>query len=261
MEDLVKKNQKLQEQLINMHNIDHQNQILNKQLDGSYAKELEDKYEKMFNKMAEINIETLPGSDIKDLSNYLAPKIIYEDTKEYEMGKNRVDFYEVRLTKKKVALKRLPDLDPESIQPAIEEFKNMLKCCCSEYVVTPFKLAFQDTNLAILMEYGGVSLQKYWESDEWQNKLKNIDDIIETFLKLANGLKAIHNENIYHGDIKPPNILINGENILYSDFGAAIQFQSPQDFFATKKMYSTIREYTLSYMAPEAAYPIELHKK
>ena len=244
-----------------MHNIEHQNRLLNQKLEESYVKVLEEKYQKMFNTMAEINIERIPGSRIQDLTEHLTPKSIFDDTKEYEKGRNLVYFYEEKLTRKRVALKHFPNLTHDSIRAAIEEFKNMLRCCCSDYVVTPFKLAYQDTNLAILMEYGGEALQKYWELKEWQDKLKNIDDIIQTFLKLANGLKAIHDENIYHGDIKPQNILINGDDIRYSDFGAAVQFESVQAFFATRRTYSNIHEYTLSYMAPEAAYPIHNKKE
>jgi serine/threonine protein kinase len=46
----------------------------------------------------------------------------------------------------------------------------------------------------------------------------------QTLLDLAEGLRDIHRASIRHKDIKPGNVLIHNERILYTDFGLALDF-------------------------------------
>lgn len=46
---------------------------------------------------------------------------------------------------------------------------------------------------------------------------------------IANGLAYIHGQRVKHKDIKPSNLLVRGDNILYSDFGLAHLVESLDD--------------------------------
>lgn len=66
---------------------------------------------------------------------------------------------------------------------------------------------------------------------------------------LARGLAYIHAQRIRHKDIKPANILIKDENILYTDFGLSKQFQDE----ITTMTDGTSGLKTPKYCAPEVA--------
>ena len=67
---------------------------------------------------------------------------------------------------------------------------------------------------------------------------------------LASGLTFIHNQRIRHKDIKPANILIKGNRILYSDFGISKAFGDEE---MTSKTCGDPGKKTAMYCAPEVA--------
>jgi TolA-binding protein len=66
---------------------------------------------------------------------------------------------------------------------------------------------------------------------------------------LARALDFLHGENVRHKDIKPKNILVHGDNVLFSDFGIAFDF-TDQDGSTTVGIGSLG---TPKYLAPEVA--------
>ncbi|KAH3958090.1 hypothetical protein HBI81_215510 [Parastagonospora nodorum] len=65
---------------------------------------------------------------------------------------------------------------------------------------------------------------------------------------LVTALEYLHHEGIRHKDIKPSNILVNGCNVLFTDFGIS------RDGDNTRATTSdNPRVFTLRYSAPEAA--------
>lgn len=62
---------------------------------------------------------------------------------------------------------------------------------------------------------------------------------------LARGLAFLHRKGIKHKDIKPPNFLVDGDNILYTDFDLAHTFHNPNDATTGQT------HHTAAYSAPE----------
>jgi serine/threonine protein kinase len=76
------------------------------------------------------------------------------------------------------------------------------------------------------------------------------ESLLRTFFGcLASGLVAIHDAQIRHKDIKPRNILIKNEMVLFTDFGLALDFS--QIDRSTTKGPPTM--FTARYCAPEVA--------
>jgi serine/threonine protein kinase len=59
----------------------------------------------------------------------------------------------------------------------------------------------------------------------------------------------LHKQNIRHKDIKPSNILVHGGNILFTDFGLALDFADKTGSTTTGR----VNGMTLRYCAPEVA--------
>ena len=198
----------------------------------------------------------LPEASCQELCTFLAPELIYTEIEEMSIrGNNTIHFYKEKNSENDadLAIKMFP-LDKEGQKMAKDEFKTMLKCYDPRYTVSPFQLAYNNGSVAISMEYGGVSLNEFWIN--WE---LSFDSILYIFLQLARGLKSIHQNNVYHGDIKPQNILVKNEELfLYSDFGGSIENKS-LIYRQTQKVNGTgaLREFTFPYLAPEVSYLIE----
>ena len=90
---------------------------------------------------------------------------------------------------------------------------------------------FEENNTAyIVLEFvAGKSLLKILEEE----KVLDESRVKKYFLQIADALRVIHNNNFMHRDIKPDNILIDGnDNAMLIDFGAAREFIAGQ----TKKL-------------------------
>ena len=65
---------------------------------------------------------------------------------------------------------------------------------------------------------------------------------------LASGLLYIHNSGMRHKDIKPENILVRDQNIMYTDFGTSLCFQDNKSRTSGRP-----EAWTQRYCAPEVA--------
>jgi len=64
---------------------------------------------------------------------------------------------------------------------------------------------------------------------------------------LANALAYIHSKGIRHKDIKPKNILVNGDDVLFADFGSSHAFLDEERNTTDGPAYG----HTLMYCASE----------
>ena len=115
-----------------------------------------------------------------------------------------------------------------------------------------------DCNLAIFLELVGSSnerkmalaadhslagfLEKVGSGDEQKNLLQSF------FGCLATGLSYLHERRINHKDIKPENILVFQENILFTDFGLVRDYSDVSNSISRGRT-----AFTRAYCAPEVA--------
>lgn len=138
--------------------------------------------------------------------------------------------YKAKLLKTKqiVAVKELDlsSMDKHELQllnNEIEILKDVNHSGCNKYVVCYHGFVKHNNFGYIFMEYiDGKDLDKFVFSFKYKDdeKFKFIYNLTSKLLK---GLKYIHDSEIIHGDIKPPNIIVrfvDGEYIpTYVDFG------------------------------------------
>ncbi|KAH7345916.1 kinase-like domain-containing protein, partial [Pyrenochaeta sp. MPI-SDFR-AT-0127] len=94
-------------------------------------------------------------------------------------------------------------------------------------------------------------LQEYRDSEDPYavSSLHQNPVIWNAFGCLASGLAFIHQQTIRHKDIKPQNILIHQNSVLYSDFGLSYDFGDAGQSTTTGPVYGL----TQRYCAPEVA--------
>ncbi|MCZ6682347.1 MAG: serine/threonine-protein kinase [Planctomycetota bacterium] len=81
------------------------------------------------------------------------------------------------------------------------------------YEIKRIRKWFQLRYLLILMEYVPARTME-------EDRPTDIDRILDLFMKVADGLDALHKQNIVHADIKPNNILVLPDgNVKVIDFG------------------------------------------
>ena len=222
----------------------------------NYLKDQVNSLQNDWNVIVNSKITELAGNTQKELLFTLVPESRFEDLKEWVVGRSIVHFYKEWMTGNRFVVKEINFHDQKHKDLAIEEFKNMIKCSVSPYVARPLQLVFNKQYLDILMEDGGDCLNKYWEKYP-----VDLQGTIKIFYYLALGLQDIHKRNLYHGDLKPQNIVIKngakGPEVKYTDFGSAVLVKDSYKLTMTMKRCDDIQEYTLGYLAPEIAYFVE----
>ncbi|MCB9257984.1 MAG: protein kinase [Ignavibacteriales bacterium] len=154
-----------------------------------------------------------------------------------------------------VALKFLSPLysyDEESKQTLIYEAKSIS--------------SFQHPNICTIHEIDETTdgqlfiCMDYYQGETLKEKLKNtnfnINQIIEIFDQVLEGLNQAHSKNIIHRDINPSNIFITKDNIVkIIDFGLA------KNLLNTISNYEYETEGTFGYMSPEQIKGEEVDKR
>lgn len=93
------------------------------------------------------------------------------------------------------------------------------------------------------------------DANTWEQFGKARRNLFQWMGCLAATVKFLHDNNVRHRDIKPQNILIDGSNILLTDFGISFEFEG-----------STILTYTSTkgtekYRPPEANAPLRYGRR
>lgn len=134
------------------------------------------------------------------------------------------------ISKRQVAIKRLKNKNVHSQQNIAHEIQHIAKFQ-NPNIVGYYHHFYCNGLLHLVMEYcAGGSLR-----DKMHHKNLNETDIIEWFKILCKTIRVIHNNKVYHRDIKPDNILFTTDGtIKIADFGIAnlnngtILYMSPE---------------------------------
>ena len=220
-------------------------------------KEFKAEKEKILKFFTEMTIKSIKGKDETNIISTLVPQEQYLDTKKARKGQNPVYFYENYLSpnQEKVALKlvELPLQNTIKEENCLkEEYSNMIRCCWNPeaHVICPLAFCHNPAYVGILMQHGGISLDVWWAGTEW-----SVKNTVSIFQQLASGLNIIHSQKIFHGDIKPGNILIKEGVAKFTDFGTSLLYDCSQNFLQTKPNYGELKGLTVLYTPPEITIP------
>ncbi|MEM5798900.1 MAG: protein kinase [Candidatus Aenigmatarchaeota archaeon] len=120
--------------------------------------------------------------------------------------------------------KKIEGFDPQKLE------YEALKKVKSPYIVTLRSAIeiqpspYSEKMVALILDYiDGKSMFKIFDREDKNLNLGLYDlkDALEIFIKLAEGIEAIHKENLIHRDIKPSNIIISEKDPIILDFGIA----------------------------------------
>lgn len=131
-------------------------------------------------------------------------------------GFGTVSLVRHKLSNALFAIKRLHSTSPENQENILREISSLAPITHPNII--RYQHSFNANGLLYLvMEYcPGGSLQDLLDIERRLDE----DRLTEVFLTLTKALSFLHKKGIVHHDLKPSNILIDGENILkISDFG------------------------------------------
>ena len=142
---------------------------------------------------------------------------------------------------KKIVLNKKDKEDLDSIKN--EAY--LLKAIDDENVIKYIDSFFYDDSFYIITEFcSNLDLKSFINEHKKENKLINEQTIWEIIRNLCGGIKAIHNNNMIHRDLKPGNIFISDNyKIKIGDFGISK--------ILNETNYAQTFAGTLLYMAPE----------
>ena len=188
-------------------------------------------------KLAKKKYNFYPKKDLRLADKYILKEYINEGTFGYVWSALKLETEEI------VAVK-IPK-DQERGDNALSEGKKLIGYSHPNVIQVNW-MDRVDGVFVIEMEYfRGVCLSDELTDEGFKNP-KTINDILRTFLKIVEGVKFLHGLKICHGDIKPQNILINGDVVKITDFGTS---KFIEDIFVK----TVDAGGTWAYMAPEIA--------
>ncbi len=147
-----------------------------------------------------------------------------------------------------VALKFLPSHlidDEKALNRLLKEAKAASKInhpnVCTIYAIEEY----EDTHFIVMEYVDGQTLRQKTVGANGQSPFLSVDDAVDYSVQICKALKAAHDKDIIHRDIKSENIMINLENIVkVMDFGLA-KLKDEAGLTKTKTAG------TIAYMSPE----------
>lgn len=200
-------------------------------------------YKTLFNNRPSNCNSIISNTPKKSEKKILIEKIIGEGT----FGKVFIGYYEGDTNP--IAIK-YEKLNNKYQNREIEILKLMRKTPC-DYVINMIDYSIDNENeyqiSMIIMDYYPINLRTFIIKSCYKKKMIYLKSYTEQLLK---ALDHIHNFNIIHRDIKPDNILVNGNRVCLADFGTS------KIFNGTK---STPYISTRYYRAPECILENEFY--
>ena len=109
-------------------------------------------------------------------------------------------------------------------------------------VVTVHDVGEVDGVPFVAMEYVSGATLAQWRGE----RPRSTREILTVMASVARGLAAAHRAQVVHGDVKPSNILVDGERVLLTDFGLSVRGDTGDAVAAAGAGAGTP-----GYMAPE----------
>ena len=114
---------------------------------------------------------------------------------------------------------------------------------------------FDKNSIMLVGDYGGETLEQYFERlfEDPDENIKNIEIKFLVFMKkldkLFNGLVELKNNGISHLDVKPNNIVVNGDNgdFKFIDFGLSGKYSNLKHFKQRAKNEANTKRIYLWY--------------
>lgn len=137
-----------------------------------------------------------------------------------------------------------------------KELSVMRRLASHRHIVHVYATYMAQRELALILspvaEGGDLAtfLQKMQDSSPTSPSRRNKEDTLRrAFGCLASGLAFMHRQTIRHKDVKPQNILIHQDTVLYTDFGISLDFSQCGQSTTT----GCPQSFTRRYCAPEVA--------
>lgn len=146
-----------------------------------------------------------------------------------------------------VALKMIKlEVEDEGIPSTAVREISLLKSLNHENIVKLYDVVLCDKQLTLVFELLDKDLKKYVEVNGGANGRGLELDVMRSFLfQILSGIHHCHENGVIHRDLKPQNLLINGENQLkIADFGLARAYAIPVRSYTNEVV-------TLWYRAPD----------
>lgn len=169
-------------------------------------------------------------------------------------GYSQVDLIKSRISCKQYALKRIPRRTAfwNNSKQAVRQFAaemQLIKALKHRHIVQ-FVGSFTDPKYLgmIISPVADMNLAEYMDLMAAQKAPPNLTSLRSFFGCLATALQYLHDQSIRHRDIKPQNILIDGGNVLFTDFGLSKDYSDHGG-----STTSGVTAMTPRYSAPEVA--------
>jgi len=111
-------------------------------------------------------------------------------------------------------------------------------------VLNAHSVKMKDCGICLMLPLADGDLDKWLERNPLGNSPKEVERRMTVFYKTMCGLQYLHSNHIIHQDIKPPNILMTGDEPKLADFGLSSVF--PHD-----RIKFTFSVGTSDWKAPE----------
>lgn len=152
---------------------------------------------------------------------------------------------------RKVAIKRILQVDDERKQDFLDRFKQEVKVtarCPHVNLVGIHEMNYDDGRPYIVMEYvEGKSLKQVLKDSRLSLGIVN-----RLFWQLLLGLEQVHRQGIVHRDIKPANLLVSADHVLkIADFGASLDMSKIQEKASEDEDEDRTIIGSIKYMPPE----------
>jgi len=109
----------------------------------------------------------------------------------------------------------------------------------------------RDNFINIIMEYGGISLDKYKEhSEEYKNKTNRLEMVLLRYIDIAYNIYVLNRNGIIHGDINDRNIVLGSDGKpRIIDFGFSFRLTDDLEFVISD----------LPYLEKYAYWPVDIY--